>query len=79
MQNYDPSSDHEAVERAADSLPASRSQLEETASHGPAVRHAKCRTELHEKFDKPSVVGDDVNRSRLDLVENLLVEVVEGV
>jgi hypothetical protein len=43
------------------------------------VRHAKHGPELHEKFHQPSVVGYDVDRPRLDLVEDLLVEVVEVV
>ncbi len=79
MQNYDLPPDNEAVERTAYAFPSSGPKLEEAASHSPAVRHAKHRAELHEKFDQPSVVGHNVDRPRLYLVEDLLVEIVEVV
>lgn len=68
-----------AVECATDAFSPSRSKLEGSASHRTAARHVKCRTELHEELDKPSVVGDDINRPRLNLIEDLLVEVVKCV
>ena len=70
---------HEAVERTAYAFPSSGPKLEEATSHGPAVRHAKHRPELHDEFDQPSVVGHNVDRPRLYLVEDLLVEIVEVV
>ena len=56
-----------------------RTKLEQSASHRARVRHPDVWTELHEQLNEPSVVSQNADRPRLDLVCDFGMEVLHGV
>lgn len=61
----------------ANTRPTARSELKKTVAKGARVRQPEIWAVRGEKLDDPCVVGQDVNRPRLDLAAHALVEVID--
>jgi hypothetical protein len=76
VNNHDTPSQNEAVERSANSRLAPRAQLKQSLAERSGMRKPQVRTMFREQFDQSRVVGNDINRPRLDLSQDTFVEVL---
>lgn len=53
------------------------SKLEQSVAQGARMRQAKTRSVLGQKLDETSVVGQHIDRPRLDLSQHTLMEVLD--
>ena len=78
MHDDHSSTDKKTVERAANAHLAVGPQLEKPAAKRTRVRKPEIRPVLCQQLQQSRIVREDVNRPRLDLRENALVEVLDS-
>jgi len=71
--------DEVAVQGPRDAFAAAGTELEQTATEHPRMRHPQVGAELHQQLDESRVVGKDADGPPFDLSEDTLVEVLDGV
>ena len=77
MQYDDSFAHHKAIERSAYASPAARPKLEKSIAEGARVRQAEAWTVRSQELDKTHVVGEDIDRPRLNLSKYAFVEVLD--
>lgn len=78
MEHKDSPVDQKTVEGSPDTRTALWPDFEKPVTERPRVRKAQIRTVLHEQFDKPRVVGEDIRWPRLYISEHPRVEPIVG-
>jgi hypothetical protein len=79
MQDDHTLANEKAVERPTDARMSARPQFEQSFAKRSRVGKTKIRAVLGKEFNQSSVIRKDINRPRLNLGKDALVEVLDFV
>jgi hypothetical protein len=77
MQDYHTLANEKAVEHPTDARMSARPQLEESVAKRSRVGKTKIRAVFGQEFNQSSGIRKDINRPRLNLGKDALMEVLD--
>lgn len=78
MQNNNPMTHQKTIKRPPDTRTTTRPQLKQPVAKSAGVRHTQIRPMLGQQFNDAGIVGQGIDRPRLDLGQHSLVKIFNG-